>query len=136
MNRPRSPNDGGPAQGLDRRRVGLVLAGVFGATVGLVALVDTVFAPAARDVSDALLAYGVLLYTFLGVVVLWRRPGHGIGRLALAIALSLAVGVLLTVVANYGPPTEGVRTVLPWPVQFAVDISAWLSDLLLAAGSC
>ena len=24
-------------------------------------------------------AYGAVLYTFVGVVVLWRRPGHGIG---------------------------------------------------------
>ena len=93
-----------------------------------------VFAPEGRDVSDALLAYGVLLYAFLGVVVLWRRPGHGIGRLALAIALALAVGVLLTVVGRYGPPTEGVRSILAWPVQLAVDLSNVLSDVLLAAG--
>ena len=41
-------------------------------------------------------AYGVLLYTFVGVVVLWRRPGHGIGRLALTIGLTFVVGILLS----------------------------------------
>ena len=56
----------------------------------------------------------------------WRWP----------IALSLAVGLLLTVLARYGPPTEGVRTILDWPVQLAVDISARLSEVLLAPGSC
>ena len=119
---------------LDVRRLGLVVIGLFCAAVGVIALVDAVLSPVPRDISDAMLAYGVLLYSFLGVVVLWRRPGHGIGRLAVTIALFLAVGLLLTVLAHYGPPTEGVRTILDRPLQFAVDVSALLSEVLLAGG--
>lgn len=119
--------------GLDRRRLLLVVAGLFCSTAGVVALLDATMARADRDVTDALLAYGVLLYTFLGVVVLWRRPGHGIGRLAMTIALALAVGLLLTLVLRYGPPTEGVRTILDWQVQLALDASDVLSDVLVVA---
>ena len=119
---------------LDRRQVGLVLAGLFCAAVGVVAIASLVLTPDPADTFDAILVYGVLLYAFLGVVVLWRRPGHGIGRLALAIALSLAVGLLLSVILRYGPPTEGVRTILDWPLQVAIDVSSLLSNLLLAAG--
>ncbi len=43
-------------------------------------------------------AYGASLYTLVGVAVLWRRPGHGIGRLSLIIGLAFTTSVLLTIV--------------------------------------
>ena len=54
------------------------------------------------------------MYAFVGVTVLWRRPGHGIGRLALAIGLAFTVGVLLTTVAAAMASDDG-RAVDPGP---------------------
>ena len=124
------------AAGLDGRRAALAAAGLFCAAVGTFALADAVARPVAPsgDPGEVLLAYGVMLYAFLGVVVLWRRPGHGIGRVAMTIALALAVGLLLTVLARFGPPTEGVRPVLERPVQLLLDTASLMSEILLAGG--
>jgi hypothetical protein len=45
--------------------------------------------------SDIPVFLGLVVFTFVGVVILWRRPGHGIGRLALLVALVFASSSLL-----------------------------------------
>lgn len=82
---------------LDRRRAGLVLSGV----VGLVALVTLlVVGDAAQAMGDGaytalIYVFGVLAYTGVGILILWNRPGHGIGRLTLAIGLGFSLSIIL-----------------------------------------
>ncbi len=68
--------------GLDRRLIGLVLAGAFSVFAATVAVVSTAASVADDAVTGLVQAYGSVMYAFVGIVVLWRRPGHGIGRLA------------------------------------------------------
>ncbi|MGK2851700.1 MAG: hypothetical protein ACSLFN_12415 [Candidatus Limnocylindrales bacterium] len=51
-------------------------------------------------------------FAFVGLVVLWQRPGHGIGRLALAIALMFAVSTLLGTGIEVLNPRWGFARVL------------------------
>ncbi len=85
-------------------------------------------------VAGLLSAYGCWMYAFVGVTVLWRRPGHGIGRLALAIGLAFAVGVLLTTVAVAVASDTGVQSILARPQQWLFDLAQLVSSLLLIVG--
>jgi len=65
------------------------------------------------------IAYGAILYVLVGVVVLWQRPGQGVGRLSLAIGLAFAVSIL--------------ARIMPGPQQLT-DIGQGLSTALAGLG--
>lgn len=76
---------------LTRRQLALSIAGVFAVLVaGLVSASYLIRHAALSDVYPGV--GGSLAFTVVGVVILWRRPGHGIGRLTLAIGQMFAVG--------------------------------------------
>lgn len=80
--------------GLDRRRVGLlVAAAVTIAGVGVMIARGVVnHVPLVEQLTSI---GSMTAFAFVGLVVLWQRPGHGIGRLALAIALMFALSTLI-----------------------------------------
>lgn len=122
-----------PPSGLEHRRIALLAAGAVAFVAGAVGLLMFVLRRVDDPASALLSAYGCWMYAFVGVTVLWRRPGHGIGRLALAIGLAFTVGVLLTTVAVLWHPTTGVQSVLARPQQLLFDLAQVVSSLLLVA---
>lgn len=120
--------------GLDRRRIALLGAGAFAFVAGVFGLILVALDRVDDPLAGLLSAYGCWMYAFVGVTVLWRRPGHGIGRLALAIGLAFAIGVLLTTVAALWHPTTGVQTMLARPQQLLFDLAQVVSSLLLIVG--
>ena len=112
-----------------RRRTGLVAAAAIAAT-GVVLSVSN-----QAVVDDGVgLAFGVvanLTFTIVGVIILWRRPGQGIGRLMLLIGLTFAITtiarVVLFAIDPYGfrfPPFTGI----------GVGLAKGLTGLAVAAG--
>jgi MFS family permease len=75
---------------LTRRQLALSTAGVFAVLAALLVCASLLLRGAATD--DLYPGVGTLAFTLVGVVILWRRPGHGIGRLTLAIGLMYATG--------------------------------------------
>ena len=122
-----------PPAGMGRRRIGLVATGTIAIGICVFALVASLFGRVADPASAFLGIYASAMYTFVGVTVLWRRPGHGIGRLALLLGLAFAIGVLLSMVAM-APNPNGVQTILARPVQLLIDIAGLVSGALLGAG--
>lgn len=84
---------------LGRRRTALTIAAVFGGLAGAVAVIPQLVEPE-RQFDDLLLGvvlgYGAMLYVLVGVVVLWNRPGNGIGRVAILIGLGFSSGIILS----------------------------------------
>jgi hypothetical protein len=80
------------------------------------------------------LVYGCVTFTGVGVIVLWRRPGQGIGRLALAIGLCYAIVIWLQTAVDMAEPPDLVRTVrLGWyPV--VIYVATALANVLQLAG--
>ncbi len=122
------------ATGLDRRRIALLGAGAVAFAAGFFALVLLGLRRVDDPVGGLVSAYGCWMYTFVGVTVLWRRPGHGIGRLALTIGLAFTFGVLLTTLAALWHPTTGVQSVLARPQQLLFDVAELVSSLLVVTG--
>lgn len=83
---------------LDRRRAGLTIAAVVSVLAAAVSIVPPLV-DSADGVDDLLvgvvIAYGAVLYVLVGVVVLWSRPGNGIGRLAILIGLGFSQAIFL-----------------------------------------
>jgi len=95
----------------DRRRVGLIGAVV----ITIAGMVVMVVKGVVNDVPlvEQLTSVGsVAAFAFVGVVVLWQRPGHGIGRLALTIALMFAVSTLLGTWLEIANPRWGFARVI------------------------
>jgi hypothetical protein len=116
-----------------RRRIGLVAA----VGLGVVATFLTAAAAIVTDTRDPgevfLQGYGSIVYTSVGAVILWRRPGHGIGRIALAtglvFTLSAAVQIVLSV-AGFHDPVQPYRPPL---VMTAAAIATGLVELLTSS---
>jgi hypothetical protein len=109
---------------LDRRRIGFVAAGV----LVLADIIAIVLVQPGDDVFGVAIAgYGAVAYTFVGVVVLWRRPGHGIGRLALAVGLAFALGGSFTTIARVGLTDADPST---WPAPVATVLETTLNVLI------
>jgi hypothetical protein len=106
---------------LGRREFGLVLAGVF---VVLATVLSIIRADRGYewDPTAAIIAYGTLAYSFVGITVLWRRPGHGIGRLALTIGIAFAIVPILRALL---PAASG-----PGPLRPVYDIGIGVTDAL------
>jgi hypothetical protein len=76
---------------LTRRQLALCTAGAFAALAALLVFASLLLRHAGTD--DLYPGVGgSLAFTLVGIVILWRRPGHGIGRLTLAIGLMFAAG--------------------------------------------
>lgn len=84
---------------IGRRRLGLAAATGLAVVSGAVAVIPPLVEPE-RPFDDVLLGvitgYGALLYVLVGVVVLWNRPGNGIGRVALLIGLGFSSALILS----------------------------------------
>ena len=119
-----------PPGRLGRREIGLLAVGVF--VVG--AVVVTVLAFPSGDAIGVLMpAYAAVTYTFVGMTVLWRRPGHGIGRLALGIGVVFAVGGLVTLIGASGVPGFDPAG-LPTPVASILEAILSASSALPTIG--
>jgi MFS family permease len=75
---------------LTRRQLALSTASVFAVLAAILVFASLLIRHAATD--DLYPGVGGVAFTLIGVVILWRRPGHGIGRLTLAIGLMFAAG--------------------------------------------
>ena len=79
---------------LTRRQLALSAAGVFAVFVAVLVVASVLIRHAATD--DVYPGIGgSVAFTLVGVVILWRRPGHGIGRLTLAIGQMFAAGAAI-----------------------------------------
>jgi len=110
-----------------------VVAGL--AVVGSVAAVVWILRSPEQDPLQTLISiYGALMFTFVGVVVLWKRPRHGIGRLAITIGLLFSSSLLLTTLLEWWQPGLGVRSVLLGSLKSIYDAADALSGVLAVAG--
>jgi len=117
---------------LDRRQIGLVAA----ALVALIGLAAGAIGAGSNELTGStplLFIYGVVVYTVVGVMILWNRPGHGVGRLALAIGLAFAIAAILdtTLAALAAPGT--VQSVVPSWVTIAREAAGATVGILMAA---
>ncbi len=122
------------ATGPARREVALAAVAGFAVIASLMAIIWTLGSPEQDPLTTVITIYGALMFTFVGVVVLWKRPGHGIGRLALGIGLLFAGSAALTTVLEWWQPGVGVRSVLLGPFKAIYDMADALSTLLAIAG--
>lgn len=95
----------------DRRRAGLIGAVVI-TIAGMVVMVVNGVVNDVPLVEQLTSVGSVAAFAFVGVVVLWQRPGHGIGRLALTIALMFAVSTLLGTWLEIANPRWGFARVI------------------------
>jgi hypothetical protein len=132
--------------GLPGRRRGALILSAVAAGTALVATVGSggLLATGGADYSWLMTFYGISAYTAVGIVILWQRPGHGIGRLTLSLGLALAVAVLLNGLATLlgpiplAPPgavdwQRAVRGVLATLVEAIPALAIWLGGVLLIA---
>ena len=113
----------------DRRRVGLALSSVV-AVIGLVAAITG--GRVGDDSSTGLLVslYGIAVYTAVGVMILWNRRGHGIGRLALVIGLAFSIGVILDATLTALIVPGSVQRLQVGLIVGVRDVARALADLL------
>jgi hypothetical protein len=128
---------------LDRRRLGLAMAGLI-AVAGIVAIVTGARVGDDSPTAWLLSFYGIAVYTAVGVMILWNRPGHGIGRLALAVGLAFSLTTILDgtiarlVIPGTVQPLEtgwivGVRDVARVLVSLLPAIAIGFGGILLIA---
>ncbi len=112
-----------------RRRTGLVTAVAIAATGVAVSVSNR----AVLDDSVGL-AFGVvanLTFTIVGVIILWRRPGQGIGRLMLLIGLTFALTAISRVVLSEVDPS-GTR--FPPFTDIGIGLAKGLTGLAVLVG--
>ena len=115
---------------LTRRQLALSTAGVFAVLAASLVSASLLIRHAAMsDVYPGV--GGTLAFTLVGVVILWRRPGHGIGRLTLAIGQMLAVGAGVNAAIILLNPRWGASSVLR---AFGDVVSQGLISSALVAG--
>ena len=115
---------------LTRRQLALSTAGVFAVLAALLVCASLLLRGAATD--DLYPGVGgTLAFTLVGVVILWRRPGHGIGRLTLAIGLMFAAGAGINAGIILFNPRWGTAAVIR---AFGDAVSQGLIASALVAG--
>jgi hypothetical protein len=117
-----------------RREVALAAMAGFAVLASVLTVLWTMPSPEQDPLSAVITIYGALMFTFVGVVVLWKRPGHGIGRLAVSIGLLFSVSATLTAALEWWQPGIGVRGVLLGPLKAIYDMADALTTLLAVAG--
>jgi hypothetical protein len=96
---------------LTRRQLALSTAGVFAVLAALLVCASVLLRGATTD--DVYPGVGgSLAFTLVGLVILWRRPGHGIGRLTLAIGLMFAAGAAINAATLLLNPRWGMASVI------------------------
>ncbi len=111
------------------RKTGLIAA----VAIGVISASLSVSNQAALDDSTGL-AFGVvanLTFTIVGVVILWRRPGQGIGRLMLLIGLTFAIAAIARV-ALFAIDPNGFR--FPPFTDIAIGLANGLTGLAVMVG--
>jgi hypothetical protein len=94
-----------------RRQLALSLAGAFATLAAVLSSAAVVL----RGAETSALVWGfggTLAFTLVGIVVLWRRPGHGIGRLTLTIGLMFATGAAISASLDLFNPRWGIAPVV------------------------
>ncbi|MDH4143076.1 MAG: hypothetical protein OEV61_10735, partial [Chloroflexota bacterium] len=117
---------------LDRRQIGLVAA----ALVALIGLAAGVIGAGSNELTGStplLFIYGVVVYTAVGVMILWNRPGHGLGRLAIAIGLAFAMAAILGATLAALATPGSVQSVVPSWVTIAREAAGATVGILMAA---
>ena len=84
------------------RNVGLVMAAGF-ALIATMAVIPPAMEQQDAIIQMGLFAYGTLLYTAVGVVILVNRPGHRLGRLCLGIGLAFSAYCAVALMAAVWP---------------------------------
>lgn len=120
--------------GPTRREVGLGAAGVAAIVGSALSIAGSIRNPVTDPTATIMTVYGSLMFTFVGVVVLWRRPGHGLGRLAIVIGLLFTTSTVLRVILELWQPSVGVRVVLFGTTKDVYDVLFAISNLLAVAG--
>ena len=120
--------------GPSRREIGLGGLAVFSVVASLLALAWSLRSPLRDPTQAVITVYGSLMFTFVGVVVLWRRPRHGIGRLAVVIGLLFSLSAAITSALEWWQPGSGVRLVLFGPLKTIYELLDTFSSLLALAG--
>jgi MFS family permease len=98
-------------EGPTRRQLALSVAGAFATLAALLAIAAVVL----RGAETSALVWGfggTLAFTLVGIVILWRRPGHGIGRLTLTIGLMFATGAAISASLHLFNPRWGIAPVV------------------------
>jgi MFS family permease len=115
---------------LTRRQLALSTAGVFAVLAAMLVSASLLIRHAAMsDVYPGV--GGTLAFTLVGIVILWRRPGHGIGRLTLAIGQMFAVGAGINAGIILLNPRWGASSVMR---AFGDVVSQGLIGSALVAG--
>ena len=115
---------------LTRRQLALSIGGVF--AVFAAVLVSASFLIRHAAISDVYAGVGgTLAFTLVGILILWRRPGHGIGRLTLAIGQMFAVGAGINAAIILANPRWGSSSVIR---AFTEVVSQGLMISALVAG--
>jgi MFS family permease len=117
------------------REAGLLAAlgfTVVAAAIGVVAATGGAFWGTSQTV--VVVMAGTICYAAVGVAILWRRPGNGIGRLALAIGLAFSAGGILDAIVRTTSQTGLVRRVVLGPAAVFFDVAPALSEILLVGG--
>jgi hypothetical protein len=115
---------------LTRRQLALTAAGVFAVLAAVLVSASYLIRHAAMsDVYPGV--GGTLAFTLVGVIILWRRPGHGIGRLTLAIGQMFAVGASINAGIILLNPRWGASSVFR---QVGDVVSQGLIGIALVAG--
>lgn len=125
--------DSAPAQ-LDRRRIGLVLCGLVATMAVVITLADgTGIASLGAEYGWFISLYGVVVYAGVGILVLWRRPGHGIGRLTLLIGMAFSVAVILQFAFGTLLPRGSILELTTGSLRSVLEALDTLTNFLTAA---
>ena len=119
-----------------RRRAWLLTAAVAFAAFAAIASFRWGYASALSGMSGPqgllLSVFGTVGYTAVGASILWRRPGNGIGRLALAIGLAFSASAALSSISAALTPTGFGWPILPGRASLVVTIAVAASEALMA----
>ncbi len=117
---------------LDRRRLGLVGAAIVAVIAVIVSFGSGGFFEDGLVPSWLSTSYVVLVYTGVGIMILWRRPGHGIGRLALAIGLTFSMSAVIEGSSVALLDLSVTRSLSPDVVRLIRDVPTLVGDAVRA----
>ena len=121
--------------GLTGRQVGLAAALLLAIGSAVVSIPKMVGQFEDAGLSGVLFSIlGPVCYTAVGVVILWRRPGQGVGRLALAIGLIFTASTIVVLLLIATTPTGFAYPAIAWLPRIVVDVARALTDALPVFG--
>src|SRR5512132_1184543 len=117
-----------------RRRKAALLGALVAGTLAAIGTTTASLGDGGGEVSFVVQAYGCVVTTAVGAVILWRRPGHGIGRLALGTGMLFTASALLELALSMAGYYARVQTVRAPLVTQAFDLAVLLTDLFVSVG--